>query len=248
MLELKKGTKLKNYRNEIEATLDSEEYKGKFFINARFAADGGYTALCGTQRLMDLSGGFGTGGVEKKDGTKIDLSNYQNFAETEKFKVWLQKNKYLPQIRDMVFEVIKDYCLTYGKSHHWMFGGRVNLGLKQYTDQLGVYCGSFAGWLAKNKIGTITASHVHQNPLHRSKNDFSMQQFFVWSPPDSLVLKSNEVFCGISENEEQIARSRKEFKAYGFRENTSLLKPRYAKTVKDEVFDLFEAHEDEKAA
>jgi len=46
--------------------------------------------------------------------------------------------------------------------------------------------GDFAKYLIDNKVGYIMASPIVQNPSHRAKNNYSLNQVWFWIPPKHL--------------------------------------------------------------
>lgn len=64
-------------------------------------------------------------------------------------------------------------------------GGRITT-LHDYNGNLTpkvVKCPEFIEYLVNNKIGTVSASHIHQNASHTGANDFSCYQYWLWTPP-----------------------------------------------------------------
>lgn len=162
----------------------------------------GYTGLCGTQTLTSPYGLLT--GIPKAAAT---LKPEEQLSIIRLFKEHLLKTGAFKEIQKALFENTAKFLMECYPNYSIMFGGRMNITKENYVNQLGVYSGSFARYLMKAKIGTITASHLHQNNGHKTQADFSIQQFFVWSPPTVDVLPINRSYVGIFQQEDHSENS-----------------------------------------
>lgn len=133
------------------------------------------------------------------------------------------------QVKDEILQYMAEVLMAKA-SGTLTFGGRCNLDKIRYASTYGVHSGSFAKYVAKKKIGTITCSHLHHNSIHRKIDDFSVQQVFIWSPPAIPVLPNNRQWCGVFGNSKHVVDSLNFIKDF-FKDRVTddwvFLKPRY---------------------
>lgn len=163
----------------IRVTLDKKGKKYKAYFQCTGSLGGSLLGNCGSGTSQNQSAGLNK--VVDAEGT----TQYAFDAEA------LKKNKTnFRAIRNNLLAVfaeslVKKCGASYGAI---VWGGRVNINKAAYLNAWGVCSSTLAQFLKKHKIGTITISQAFQNPNHFSRHDFSVQQFFVWTPPNATVL------------------------------------------------------------
>jgi len=158
---------------------------------------------CGTCSINDFYGGISI----LKDSNPLPHREDWDF-ETDKLNHSVEElieNGVLTKARDQIFEtLVKIFTKRLQKNNTegapcdmLLFGGRTTKAPSAWSSQGGLYSGSFAKYLRKNKIGVLTSSHFNANPSHCSVGDLSLAQYHIWSPEGSLAF-SNTVNCGVS--------------------------------------------------
>lgn len=137
--------------------------------------------------------------------------------------------KAILEVRDTILQYMADLIIA-NATGTITFGGRCNINRVAYLGSFGVHSGTFARHIVRNKLGTITCSHLHQNTSHRSYDDFSLQQVFIWSPPQVDVMPIDRRYCGIFRDTKHPLKGLERILA-DFKKATKewvMLKPRYA--------------------
>lgn len=189
------------------------EYKNKdksihFRANVSYNTGSSATlGVCGSIQIRDLAGSMS----DIKASDHFTQKGAFSYIDSWKVLYELNENKLLSKIRDHLLTGLSRHLANTYDSTLIGLLGRVNIPQDVYTTRLGVYTGSFGRFLAKNKYGTITCSHLHQNKIHATVGDYSIVQAFFWTPPkgDAFVNKSFSGIYSGHDKEEVLGKERK---------------------------------------
>lgn len=203
-----------NYIACTKAVYEDDIWTWDAIFGLSHGSGGSVTAVCGAGSITSPTGYLISQTFPKKkipdplekdkNGKAIKAVQY---GLTEDFVEKIIANGAFKEIRETLLKNSVEELVKLYSSGTMVMGGRMNIKRARYITSYGVHSGTIARYIIKNKVGTMTASHLHQNSGHRTKGDFSLQQVFVWSPPGVEIIPVNKRYCGVFASPEQEAKS-----------------------------------------
>lgn len=154
------------------------------FGNRYYAANEGHNVeVLDTTKEKQFAYIRGEYSYDKPQSPLVEINKVVQYLKDKKFAF----EDIAPEAYPEIIEKCKNYPL-------WVMSDVINYEAPARTPVLGSNVvfetfgstGAFVKYLIDNKIGYIMASPIVQNPSHRSKTNYSLNQGWFWIPPKHL--------------------------------------------------------------
>lgn len=197
---------LPNINRRIKATLKASfgptgnlgchtSYITGFTLEPQFHMDGGFAVLDETKdKIKRVVGGWEDGGIAQCEYNAVIT---QLGAGSVEIKEAINENMYQPVVAAVqkVGNPVIFLSDTYNKFAKCKPDPYNRMGYsvatskadrKDFNQDFFPCVTNFVRWLVENRIGHVTCSPVVHNPRHETSKDFSMNQAWIWIPPNKL--------------------------------------------------------------